>query len=265
MPHTYYVCLTIWTVFFLIGLCTVSRCPEFVARQEEHHHRAAEHREGHTLQTTDEEEDDDEPDVTISYALLSSRFWMMGLLLFNGVFFGVYVTSEFKEIDLDYLSDKTLTYAGSIGALANGASRIFWATLYDQYGFKRTYAVILAIQFTVSLVMYPLRASAYIYTLCVALTLLCEGGHFSLFPAAAANIFGLENGGQIFTLMFFAVPSSSMLGFGLVYFYQDVLGVQNIFLISSLLTAANMAILFFFDEQPMKVKAAKDDEKYTIQ
>jgi hypothetical protein len=37
-----------------------------------------------------------------------------------------------------------------------------------------------------------------------------------MFPTLAVKLFGIENGGQIFTLIFFAVPISSIMSFILV-------------------------------------------------
>jgi nitrate/nitrite transporter NarK len=138
-------------------------------------------------------------------------------MMFNGVFFGAYIASVYKNICLDKLSDEQLTLAGSIGSLCNGASRIMWATLIDSYGFKRVYFVLLVIQMFVAITMYPFRSYEYFYILCVGLSYTCEGGHFSMFPTAGASIFGVANGGQIFTIMFFTVPLSSNFGFLMVH------------------------------------------------
>jgi len=50
----------------------------------------------------------------------------------------------------------------------------------------------------------------------VSLSFLCEGGHFSMFPTVAAKIFGIQYGGQIYTIMFFFIAFSSTLGFLIV-------------------------------------------------
>jgi len=138
-------------------------------------------------------------------------------MMFNGIFFGAYIASVYKQIDLDKISDSQLTIAGAIGSLCNGGSRIFWATIQDGYGFKKVYYVLLTIQLFVSLTMYHWRGNVIFYILCVALSFFCEGGNFSMFPTVAVNIFGVTNGGQIFTIMFFAVPLSSNFGFLMVH------------------------------------------------
>lgn len=64
-------------------------------------------------------------------ALGSIRFWHHSIMLFNGVFFGVYVASVYKDVGLNKGSilDKDLTIAGAIGSFFNGSSRIFWASI----------------------------------------------------------------------------------------------------------------------------------------
>lgn len=81
---------------------------------------------------------------------------------------------------------------------------------------------------------------------------LCEGGHFSTFPACAMKVFGNCEGGKIFTIAFFAVPLSSMLGFVLAENSKYVNEVF-IFIVAAVLTFVNIILLIFFDETEIKV------------
>lgn len=60
--------------------------------------------------------------------------------------------------------------------------------------------------------MYYTRYNTPLYCLFVCLAFLCEGGHFSTFPAVGVKTFGIMEGGKIFTICFFAVPLSSLTG-----------------------------------------------------
>lgn len=75
-------------------------------------------------------------------------------MMFNGVFFGIFIAGNYKIINLDNLSDKVLTLAGAIGAIGNAISRILCSSLQDKYGFKRIYTPILIIQLITCLMMY---------------------------------------------------------------------------------------------------------------
>ena len=66
----------------------------------------------------------------VSDALHSIRFWHHSIMLFNGVFFGVYVASVYKDVGLKKgsIEDASLTIAGAVGSFVNGSSRIVWAS-----------------------------------------------------------------------------------------------------------------------------------------
>jgi hypothetical protein len=66
-------------------------------------------------------------------------------MLFFGFFYGVYVANVYKASAADVMDDKILTYAGMIGSLCNGSSRVIWAAFMDKYGFKKVYACLLAL------------------------------------------------------------------------------------------------------------------------
>lgn len=191
--------------------------------------------------------------IHVKDALKSWRFWHHSIMLFNGVFFGVYVAAVYKAVANTVIKDKYLTIAGSIGSFVNGSSRIFWASLLDKYGFKAIYMIMLFIQLVSSLFIYSARTNTFLYCVFVCLTFLCEGGHFSTFPAAAVKIYGIEEAGKIFTISFFAVPLSSLLGFALAQ-HKEYTGEQSIFLFGSFLTMVNIALLFIFDDGAMKVE-----------
>lgn len=70
--------------------------------------------------------------------------------------------------------------------------------------------------------MYKLRSNEIPYIACVCLSFFTEGGHFSMFPTLTVEIFGLKNGGMLYTLMFFAAPVASYLGSLFVNYIQDI-------------------------------------------
>ena len=65
-------------------------------------------------------------------------------MLFQGMFFGLYMASVYKMVAQDTLSDKSLTLIGAVGSMCNGSSRFVWAALQDIYGFKNIYVCILS-------------------------------------------------------------------------------------------------------------------------
>ena len=87
----------------------------------------------------------------------------------------------------------------------------------------------------------------------LCLAFLCEGGHFSTFPASAVKLYGIEEAGPIFTISFFAVPASSMLGFSLAHFVKNA-DEQMIFYFGGLLTLINIFLVLVFDEEKIEIE-----------
>jgi len=102
--------------------------------------------------------------------------------------------------------------------------------------------------------MYNCRESEFLYVVCVALAFICEGGNFSMFPTVAANIFGIQNGGQIFTWMFFCCPLSALSSMAISSEYPTVTDVDYIFNVAASLTFFNLILLYFLDDTKLVIK-----------
>jgi MFS family permease len=191
----------------------------------------------------------------VTDALYSIRFWHHSIMLFNGLFFGVYMVSVYKDIGLNKgsIGDRELTIAGAVGSFVNGSSRILWASLYDKFGFRIIYMIILVIQLISAVSLYSARFNFVAYSILLWLAFLCEGGHFSLFPPSAVKLYGIEEGGKIFTISFFAVPLSSFLGFTLAHFIPGI-DAKIVFYIGALMTLFNIILLMVFDEDEIKIE-----------
>ena len=245
VPKMFRICLIFWGCLSLLSIATVTRNPAFLTKQKSKQHEQKLLLHNHKHNHKEAAPPVDSP-VTVSEAIHTRRFYHMGLLLFQGIFFGLFVASVYKNVGLDgAISDKALTLAGSIGSVCNGSSRIFWASLQDKYGFKKIYASLLIVQLIVSLSIYSCSTNSGWYTVAVAASFTCEGGHFSIFPTAAAKIFGIVNGGQIFTIMFLIIPVSSMISFMLV---ELKVSSETIFYVAAAVTSINMVFLYFFDD-----------------
>jgi len=82
-----------------------------------------------------------------------------------------------------------------------------------------------------------------------------------MFPTAAVKLFGIQNGGQIYTVMFFFIPASSILGFLIVHFGKNYISFESVFLISGFLTFINIVLLYYFEDGEMKSKKTLEYEK----
>ena len=83
------------------------------------------------------------------------------------------------------ISDAVLTWAASIGAgLVNGCSRFTLGTLFDKYGFKRLFAVLMTSQLIISLICYHAVYWPWLYFICILLNYMSIGGMFAIFPVS---------------------------------------------------------------------------------
>lgn len=123
----------------------------------------------------------------------------------------------------------------------------------------------MVIQLAVSCSLWNVKENEYLYPLWISLSFLCEGGHFSMFPTVTAKIFGIQFGGQIFTIMFFFISLSSTTGFVLVNYVKQI-DHQIMFYIAGGLTFLNIVLLFFLDESEMLSKATLEKVRngYTV-
>lgn len=69
------------------------------------------------------------------------------------------MSSVYKLIALEFISDDILTTAGGFGMLCNGLSRVFWSSMLDKYSFKKVYFSMMTIQTINTLLIYPMRSN----------------------------------------------------------------------------------------------------------
>lgn len=139
-PYMLKFCLVLWSIFALIGVLGVKRNPSFVEKQK----RIDESQEN--INKSDVPPGDD-GQLSLSEALKTRRFFHIGLILFNGMFFGSYLVSTYKPVALnaDVITDDQITIIGSLSMISNGAARIVWSSMQDKYGFKKVYFVLLCL------------------------------------------------------------------------------------------------------------------------
>ncbi len=80
---------------------------------------------------------------------------------------------------------------------------------------------------------------------------MCEGGHFAMFPAAVATIFGSNKAGLIFPVMINAVTASSLTSFVLIQYFELSLIIWIAFVISII----NLFLILIFNDKKMKGKS----------
>lgn len=65
-----------------------------------------------------------------------------------------------------------------------------WALLMDKIGFKKVFCIVAVVNMACTASMGYLDGSFGGYLVVLSITMACEGGMFSCFPAVSAKIFG---------------------------------------------------------------------------
>ena len=144
--------------------------------------------------------------------LASRKFLMLYAMAGFHLFQGYYLSNSFKQIGFQHnLSDSTLTYIGSFGALFNGCCKILFAAMLDCFKFKHIYVVILMMVCT-ALVGMHFATDPISFGTCVFVCFMCDGSMTSMLPVVTLEVFGLKRCNQVYGFMFSVFGVAAMSG-----------------------------------------------------
>lgn len=171
---------------------------------------------------------------SVQTGLRHPLFWLLfTMALFSSstryLGYGLYLASVYKAYGEEQINDdEFLTTVGAVSFLMNGLFRFILAQTMDLTSFKAVYSGVLVVQvrpkqLIVSVSLPFVSHSKPLFFLWVCISMACEGGHFSLFPAVTAKLFGKAKGGTVYSLLFYNFSLSSLLSFALQLFLVQVL------------------------------------------
>lgn len=179
---------------------------------------------------------------SVPQALGSITFYALYLIIMLTASAGLTFASVYKIFATSFLtgaSDNFLATAGALGAVFNGLGRLFWAASVDTLGFKRPFALMLALQ-AANTYLVPLADSLPAYLLATCVAFFCLGGTFSTAPTCCALAFGAQNAPRIYSLLFTAFACASIGGVEVAKKLVPTLGWTPVF---KLLSAASVGAL----------------------
>ncbi len=182
--------------------------------------------------------------VHVNQAIQTPQFWLLWVVLWMNVSAGIGVIGMASPMLQEVFGGKLIGVAGAlrdltedqktqvatIGAgfaallsLFNIGGRIFWASLSDYLGRKRTYFIF----FTLGFVLYCSAPSAgragviplFVAVFCIILTM--YGGGFATIPAYLADMFGTVHVGAIHGRLLTAWSAAGILGPILVNYIRE--------------------------------------------
>ena len=165
---------------------------------------------------------------SFSDAMKSKALYLLALMMYLSIANGYFMASNFKTYGIEKISDDGfLTLVGSLSALCNGGGRFLWGCLSDKFDFKKIYLIILTIQIIdVATIQFISQYKiAYLFWVCLAL--LCEGGHFVIFPPECLKVFGPNVGSKVYSALLIICACSNLTTFGLNLGLRHLIGFDS--------------------------------------
>ena len=145
--------------------------------------------------------------------------------------------------------DLLLSWAASATGVVQFLTRISIGLLYDYFGFKKIFNVLMIINTINGVFCYQVRNTMWIYILCVELTYLVLAGVFAVFPAAVVKTFGLKYGPQVYTLVLLGSPASSVVDtINIKVLYEEV-GELPILCFGAVMSVLAFLVCLWFNEK----------------
>jgi len=116
----------------------------------------------------------------------------MFLMLTLSMSFCYFIKVVFKNYgNINFSDDEYLTKVAGTSFFCGASFRFIWGTVQDFIGFKKVYAIILFFLTLLAFTMHDYGSrSKLLYQIWIGGCFAMEGGHFSIFPAVACNIYG---------------------------------------------------------------------------
>ncbi len=169
---------------------------------------------------------------TLKQAFKSKAFYLMIIMSYFSIQNGYFMASNFKNYGISKISDDSfLTLVGSLGCVFNGGGRFFWGVLSDKLDFKKVYLIILTIQIIDIATLRFVSEYKIAYLIWVCIALLCEGGHFVLFPPLSLKVFGVKVGSTAFSFVLWGIACANLTQFGMNLGLRPYIGFENEFYI----------------------------------
>ena len=182
--------------------------------------------------------------------LKRAQFWLLFTAAFCSTAAGLYVAAAYKSFgDLEIDDDKFLALTGSVASVFNGSFRFLWAQLMEKTSFRTTYLILLGLQITLMTSLYYVASVKVLFLIWVALLMCCEGGHFSLFAALFAVLYGRELGAKLYGVFFYTFSVAALLSFVLQFFLVEYVGYLAMFWVFAGLTGVSAGIVLKIDPE----------------
>jgi len=102
-------------------------------------------------------------------------------------------------------------------------------------------------------------SSKLTYQIWIGAVFAMEGGHFSIFPAVAASIYGAQLGSRVYSLLFIGTAIASFISLLVANFILPLFGWKAVYMLFAVICLFSLLLLMVFEEKPKIAKRQGQD------
>ncbi len=182
------------------------------------------------------------------------QFWMLWGAFMLSATCGLMIIGSYaafaKSVDnadnfIFAIGSVDFVFIGSLAALFNGIGRIFWGKLSDIVTYKKSMLLMFSIQAFLMFMYFTTNVNDLYFLIVTCAIYFCFGGNFSLFPTATSDLFGSENLGPNYGIVFTAYGIAGFFGATMVNLFVLAFGGYLIlFIVMGIMSIGAMVLIF---------------------
>ena len=105
--------------------------------------------------------------------------------------FAAFMKTAFKAYGVTNIHDDSyLTTVGGVSFFGAAFARLIYGIAFDSFGFKKCYMFVLVQELVMAVLIPYINTNKTAYFICVFIMFMCDGAHYTLFPAVASKVYG---------------------------------------------------------------------------
>ncbi|MHA1915495.1 MAG: L-lactate MFS transporter [Promethearchaeota archaeon] len=142
------------------------------------------------------------------------QFWMLWATFILSAISGLMVIGSYSAFAKTEVISASFNFVliGSLAALFNGLGRIVWGKMADLITYKRAMLLMFSVQAVLLFTYFTTNINEAYFLIMTCAIFFCFGGNFSLFPTATADLFGSNNLGPNYGMVFTAYGIAGFIG-----------------------------------------------------